>query len=68
MVPIERRASAFGLFTAGYGLFWFLGSATIGFLYDLSVPATIAFCVTAELAALPIFIWVGRQANVVDHA
>jgi len=31
MVPNERRASAFGLFTAGYGLFWFLGSATIGF-------------------------------------
>jgi len=68
MVPNERRASAFGLFTAGYGLFWFLGSATIGFLYDLSVPAMIAFCVTAELAALPIFIWVSRQANVVDHA
>jgi hypothetical protein len=56
------------LFTAGYGVFWFLGSATIGFLYDLSVSAMIAFCVTAELAALPIFIWVSRQANVVDHA
>ncbi len=68
MVPNERRASAFGLFTAGYGLFWFLGSAKIGFLYDLSVLAMIAFCVTAELAALPIFIWVSRQANVVDHA
>ena len=27
-----------------------------------------AFCVTAELAVLPIFIWVSRQANVVDHA
>ena len=28
---------------------------------------TIVFYVTAELAALPIFIWVSRQANVVDH-
>ena len=68
MVPIERRASAFGLFTAGYGVFWFLGSAAIGFLYDLSLPLTIAFCVAAELAAVPIFIWVGRHANVVDRA
>ena len=34
MVRPERRASAFGLFTAGYGVFWFLGSAAIGILYD----------------------------------
>jgi MFS family permease len=61
MVPTGRRASAFGLFTAGYGTFWFLGSAAIGILYDLSLAATIAFCVVAELAAVPVFIWVGRR-------
>lgn len=61
MVPMQRRASAFGLFTAGYGVFWFAGSAMIGILYDLSVPATIAFCVVTQLAAVPIFIWVGRH-------
>ena len=61
MVPAQRRASAFGLFTAGYGVFWFLGSAAIGILYDLSLPAVIAFCVIAELAAVPIFVWVGRR-------
>jgi MFS family permease len=63
MVPSTLRASAFGLFTAGYGLFWFLGSAVIGFLYDLSLPATVAFCVAAELAAVPIFVWVSRHAR-----
>ena len=56
MVPIARRASAFGLFTAGYGLFWFLGSAAIGFLYDLSVPAAISFCVVAELTGALVFV------------
>ena len=61
MVGAERRASAFGLFTAAYGVFWFLGSAAIGILYDRSLPATIAFCVIAELAAVPVFIWVGRR-------
>jgi len=68
MVPMERRASAFGLFTAGYGAFWFLGSAAIGILYDISLPATVAFCVVAELAAVPIFIWVGRRHRTDVHA
>lgn len=60
MVPVQRRASAFGLFTAGYGVFWFLGSAAIGILYDASLTATIVFCVASQLAAVPIFIVVGR--------
>ncbi|WP_202908444.1 MFS transporter [Labrys sp. WJW] len=60
MVPKHLRASAFGLFTAGYGVFWFIGSVTIGFFYDLSLAATIAFCVATQLAAAPFFAWVGR--------
>ncbi len=61
LVSPQRRASAYGLFTAGYGLFWFLGSAAIGILYDQSVPATIAFCVASELAAIPFFFAVHRR-------
>ncbi|HEY6387676.1 MAG TPA: MFS transporter [Candidatus Acidoferrum sp.] len=61
MVSPHRRASAFGTFTAGYGIFWFLGSAAIGVLYDLSVPAVISFCVVTQLAAVPIFVWVGHR-------
>jgi predicted MFS family arabinose efflux permease len=61
MVLTERRASAFGLFSAGYGVFWFLGSAVIGILYDVSLSATVAFCVLAELAAVPVFVRVGRR-------
>ncbi len=61
MVSPRRRASAFGTFAAGYGIFWFIGSAIIGILYDLSVPAAIAFCVATQLAAVPIFLWVGRR-------
>jgi MFS family permease len=61
MVPAERRASAFGLFTAGYGVAWFIGSVAIGVLYDRSIPAVIAFSVATQVAALPIFAWVGRN-------
>ena len=61
MVSVRRRASAFGTFTASYGVFWFLGSAVIGILYDASVPAVIAFCMITQLAAVPVFIWIGRR-------
>jgi hypothetical protein len=61
MVSPRRRASAFGTFTAGYGIFWFLGSAVIGMLYDVSIPSVIAFCVITQLAAIPVFILVGRR-------
>ena len=61
MVAAHRRAWAFGTFTAGYGIFWFLGSAAIGILYDTSVAAVIAFCVATQIAAVPVFFFVGRR-------
>jgi predicted MFS family arabinose efflux permease len=67
IVPIGRRASAYGIFTAGYGVFWFVGSAAIGVLYGLSVPVTIAFCVALELAAVPIFVLVQRRHHLPSH-
>ena len=63
MVPVQRRASAYGLFTAGYGIFWFLGSAIIGILYSISIPVLIAFCLIVELAAIPLFVAVRRQTR-----
>jgi MFS family permease len=63
MVPAQLRASAYGLFTAGYGIFWFIGSALIGFLYDRSISAVIVFSVIAELAAISCFILVWRQTG-----
>ncbi len=62
MVPLQRRASAYGLFTTGYGVFWFLGSALIGILYGVSLPVLIAFSVVAELAAIPLFFIVTKQS------
>ena len=60
IVPLERRASAYGIFTAGYGIAWFLGSALIGVLYDISIPAMIGFSVAMELAAVPFFLKAAR--------
>jgi len=63
MVPQERRPSAYGMFTAAYGVAWFLGSAAIGFLYDVSVQAAVIFCVATGVASLPFFFAVRSRAE-----
>jgi predicted MFS family arabinose efflux permease len=61
LVPSSRRGTAYGFFNAGYGLFWFVGSATMGVLYDLSLTALIAFSVIAQLAAVPVLLGIHRH-------
>ena len=63
MVSPNRRASAYGLFTAGYGIFWFLGSAALGFLYGVSLYALIAFSMVLQLAAVPLFWAAARRGK-----
>lgn len=61
IVPPNRRASAYGLFTAGYGICWFLGSVAIGFLYQRSIYSEVSFCIIAQVAAVPLLLWVRRR-------
>ncbi len=56
MVGQDRRASAFGIFTGGFGVAWFLGSTVIGLLFGISLPLVVLFSLIAELAALPVFV------------
>jgi predicted MFS family arabinose efflux permease len=63
MVPVHRRPSAYGLFTAGYGIAWFIGSAIMGALYDVSVTAVVVFCLVLQAAAVPIFFKVRKMGR-----
>jgi MFS family permease len=63
MVPIQRRPSAYGIFTAGYGVAWFLGSAVLGILYDISVLAVVIVSVGLQLSAVPVFVKVRDMAR-----
>jgi MFS family permease len=56
LVTPERRASAFGIFSTGFGVFWFLGSALMGLLYDHSLRGLVIFSVAAQFLSLPFFI------------
>jgi MFS family permease len=60
MVPPDRRGAAYGIFNAGYGVAWFLGSAAMGVLYDRSLSFLVGFSVVAQLAAIPLLLRVRR--------
>jgi MFS family permease len=64
LVPTERRAYGFGMFAMVFGVFWFGGSAAMGFLYDVNPTALVVFSVAAQLVALPIFVVNRRRTTV----
>ncbi len=51
LVPLSTRARAYGIFTAIFGIAWFAGSALLGALYDVSLPALVAVATLAQLLA-----------------
>jgi len=61
MVSADKRGSAYGIFGAGYGVFWFLGSTLMGYLYDISLPALIIFSASMQLASIPLFILIKKK-------
>jgi MFS family permease len=61
MVTSDKRGSAYGIFNTGYGLFWFLGSAVMGILYDKHVVLLVAFSVIAQLCAIPVLLTARRK-------
>lgn len=55
MVSPHKRGSAYGVFSTGFGVCWFLGSAAMGWCYDISIPLLVAFSVGTQLLAVPLF-------------
>src|SRR5947207_3076582 len=62
VISVSKRSTGFGLFYTCYGIAWFLGSATMGFLYDRSITSVAVLSVVLQLAALPLFFW-GKSAS-----
>lgn len=61
LVTKQIRATAYGIFNTGYGFAWFIGSALMGYLYDVSIPALIAFSMIAQICSLPFLYIVQKQ-------
>lgn len=61
MVPAEKRGTGYGIFNMGYGILWFLESAVLGVLYDISLPSLIAFSMLAQAAAIVVLLVILRR-------
>ena len=62
LLPEGKRNLAFGLFYAGYGCSWLLGSVTTGLLYDRSLPLLVGFSILVQIASLPLFLLARRRS------
>lgn len=54
LVQMNKRGTAYGILNIWFGVFWFLGSALMGFLYDVSLFSLVTFSLGIQLAAIPI--------------
>ncbi len=61
LVSDARRGSAFGLFDAGFGTAWMMGSLIMGGLYAEAPHDLVEFASGAELLALALLPWVLRR-------
>jgi MFS family permease len=61
LAPQQRRATAFGIMNAVYGVAWFLGSVLLGILYDSSILAVVLTSALLQAAALPVFVWLAAR-------
>jgi predicted MFS family arabinose efflux permease len=63
LVAPEKRATAYGLFNAIFGLAWFAGSALMGFLYEIKIIFLVLFSVGAQLLAIFFFSLLKRETK-----
>ncbi len=63
VLPEGKRNFAFGLYYAGYGVGWLIGSVITGLLYEGSRPAMVVFAVLVQLASIPVFLIGSRTSG-----
>jgi MFS family permease len=61
LVPERQRAQAYGMFSAIFGVAWFVGSVLLGVLYDQARHAMVIMAMTAQLSALIPFTFAIRK-------
>jgi MFS family permease len=63
IVPAHKRGTGFGLFNAGFGIAWFLGSTVMGILYDFSLPVLIVMSIVCQIVSLPLLVQVHKRLS-----
>jgi MFS family permease len=60
VVSMNKRGTAFGAFNAAYGVLWFVGSVTMGVLYDFSLLTLVIFGMVVQAAGAMMFFWLRK--------
>ncbi len=61
MVARNNRAFAYGIFNTAYGLAWFMGSAAIGWLYEISIGSILWFISCIQVLSVLSFLFLNKQ-------
>jgi MFS family permease len=56
MTMPDRRATAYGILNAVFGVSWFIGSSALGIVYDQSILAVAILSLALQLLAVPLLI------------
>lgn len=62
LTPLKKRGTGYGIFNTAYGLAIFIGSAFTGLLYERSIFAVIIISIAVEIAAIPVFFIMRKEA------
>lgn len=57
----DKRATAYGIFNAGFGFAWFAGSSIMGILYGKTITGMVVFSAAAQLASIPLLFLVRKR-------
>lgn len=60
MSQVQRRGTAYGVFNTVFGVFWFVGSLTMGILYDISIVYLVIFSMISQLTSIPLFLLIRK--------
>ncbi|MFN3505745.1 MAG: MFS transporter [Caldimicrobium sp.] len=63
ILPVEKRGSGFGIFSALFGSFWFIGSFLLGLLYEYSLYGLILFSLILQALSLFLLVRVNKALS-----
>lgn len=64
MVPSDRRATSYGMFSVAIGIGSLIGGAMAGILYTISVPLLIGYTSVVEIVALALLAFIAKTRKV----
>ena len=62
IVSIDKRGTGFGIMNMWFGVSWFLGSAIMGYFYDVSLLTLVIFSLTIQLASIPFLLMIRNKS------